>query len=71
MDYQNVCNFFFSKEPREIYCEHEQLKVLLFDLCTHSIPLSEAKKKALQNFMLSIHLPENEIKKKKKSRNGS
>lgn len=29
---------FFSKEPRrEIYCEHEQLKVLLFDLCTHSI----------------------------------
>lgn len=33
------CVLFFEKnQRREIYCEHEQLKVLLFDLCTHSIP---------------------------------
>lgn len=52
MDYQNVC--FFSKEPgREIYCEHEQLKVLLFDLCTHSIlytSQSFLKKKSSSEF---------------------
>lgn len=58
-----VLFFFCSKEPRrEIYCEHEQLKVLLFDLCIHSIR-SFPKKKSSSEFYVIYSSSQNEIKK--------